>query len=82
MAIRGNKTEENFYVIGISYEKADAITRGKFTFFPEQVETFTQDSKTNGLENFFIVSTCNRTEFYGFAENEDQIVEQYCKSLH
>ena len=79
MTIRGNKTEEKFYVIGISYEKADAITRGKFTFFPEQVETFTEDSKTNGLDNFFVVSTCNRTEFYGFAENEDQIVEQYCK---
>lgn len=79
MTIKGNNKEENFYVIGISYEKADAETRGKYTFFPEQVGEFTKDSKTNGLDNFFIVSTCNRTEFYGFAENEDQIVEQYCK---
>ena len=78
MTIKGNKTEDKFYVIGISYEKADALIRGKFTFFPEQVEVFTKESKTNGLDNFFIVSTCNRTEFYGFAENEDQIVEQYC----
>ena len=78
MTIKGNKTEDKFYVIGISYEKADALIRGKFTFFPEQVEAFTKESKTNGLDNFFIVSTCNRTEFYGFAENEDQIVEQYC----
>lgn len=79
MTIKGNNKEENFYVIGISYEKADAETRGKYTFFPEQVGEFTKDSKSNGLDNFFIVSTCNRTEFYGFAENEDQIVEQYCK---
>ena len=79
MTIKGNKTEEKFYAIGISYEKADAVTRGKFTFFPEQVATFAEDSKSNGLENFFVVSTCNRTEFYGFAENDDQIVEQYCK---
>ena len=41
MTIRNNNKEEKFYVIGISYEKADAITRGKFTFFPEQVEAFT-----------------------------------------
>ncbi len=75
MTIKGNKTEEKFYAIGISYEKADAVTRGKFTFFPEQVATFAEDSKSNGLENFFVVSTCNRTEFYGFAENDDQIVE-------
>ncbi|WP_313376561.1 glutamyl-tRNA reductase [Chishuiella sp.] len=79
MTIKGNNKEENFYVIGISYEKADAETRGKYTFFPDQVGEFTKDSKSNGLDNFFIVSTCNRTEFYGFAENENQIVEQYCK---
>ncbi|QTV05980.1 glutamyl-tRNA reductase [Faecalibacter bovis] len=79
MTIRGNKEEQRFYVIGISYEKADAETRGKYTFFPEQVEAFTKDSQANGLENFFVVSTCNRTEFYGFADSEDQMVEQYCK---
>lgn len=79
MTIRGNKEEQKFYVIGISYEKADAVTRGKYTFFPEQVEEFTKDSQENGLDNFFVVSTCNRTEFYGFADSEDQIVEQYCK---
>ena len=79
MTIRGNKEEQKFYVIGISYEKADAVTRGKYTFFPEQVEAFTKDAQANGLENFFVVSTCNRTEFYGFADSEDQMVEQYCK---
>lgn len=79
MTIRGNKEEQKFYVIGISYEKADAIIRGKFTFFPEDVEAFTKDSQAQGLENFFVVSTCNRTEFYGFADNADQMIEQYCK---
>ena len=79
MTIRGNREEQKFYVIGISYEKADAVTRGKYTFFPEQVEAFTKDSQENGLDNFFVVSTCNRTEFYGFADDEDQMVEQYCK---
>jgi len=79
MTIRGNKEEQKFYVVGISYEKADAITRGKYTFFPEQVEAFTKESQANGLDHFFVVSTCNRTEFYGFADSEDHIVEQYCK---
>lgn len=79
MRIRGNKEEQKFYVVGISYEKADAITRGKYTFFPEQVEAFTKDAQKNGLDNFFIVSTCNRTEFYGFADSETQMIEQYCK---
>lgn len=79
MTIRGNKEEQKFYVVGISYEKADAIIRGKYTFFPEQVEAFTKESQANGLEHFFVVSTCNRTEFYGFADSEEQIVEQYCK---
>ncbi len=79
MIIRGNNNQHKFYVVGISYEKADAVVRGKYTFFPEQVNAFTAKAKEKGMETFFIVSTCNRTEFYGFAESEEQIVDHYCK---
>ena len=79
MTIRGEKKEQNFYVIGISYEKADAETRGKFTFFPESVSEFVKDASLNGLDHYFVVSTCNRTEFYGFANSADEMIEQYCR---
>lgn len=74
-----NPTKKNFYVIGISFEKADAETRGKFTFFQDAVEPFTKEAKELGIESFFVVSTCNRSEFYGFADNPQTMIELYCK---
>ncbi|MBA5628543.1 glutamyl-tRNA reductase [Moheibacter lacus] len=72
-------SDKAFFAIGVSYEKADAETRGKFTFFPESVPDFVREAKEIGIDNFFIVSTCNRSEFYGFSENPETMMELYCK---
>lgn len=74
-----DKTKKNFYVVGISFEKADAETRGKFTFFPDSVEPFVKEAKDLGVESFFVVSTCNRSEFYGFADNAQTMIDLYCR---
>lgn len=71
--------EKQFYVVGISFEKVDAETRGKFTFFPDAVESFVKEGKELGIESFFVVSTCNRSEFYGYAENPQTMIELYCR---
>ena len=70
--------KKEFYAIGVSYEKADAETRGKFAFFPESIESFSAEAKSIGVENFFVVSTCNRSEFYGFAESAESMMQLYC----
>lgn len=75
-------SEKNFYAIGVSYEKADAEIRGKFAFFPEAVTSFVEEGKTMGIENFFVVSTCNRSEFYGFSESPEAMMQLYCKHTH
>lgn len=72
------QTKKNFYVIGISFEKADAETRGKFTFFPDSVDSFVKEGKELGIESFFVVSTCNRSEFYGFADSAQTMIDLYC----
>lgn len=71
--------EKKFYAVGVSYEKADAEKRGKFAFFPESIEEFSKEGKELGIENFFVVSTCNRSEFYGFANDAEQMMDLYCK---
>src|SRR5690606_23753148 len=70
---------KNFYAIGISYEKADAEMRGKFAFFPESVEAFSEKARTLDIDNFFVVSTCNRSEFYGFADCTETMMNLYCE---
>src|SRR5690606_37000600 len=70
---------KKFYAVGVSYEKADAEMCGKFAFFPESIEEFSKEGKELGIENFFVVSTCNRSEFYGFANDAEQMMDLYCK---
>lgn len=70
----------NFAVLSISYEKADAETRGKFAFFDEHIKKFVNEIHNENLGDAFVVSTCNRTEIYTTSANYLLIAEEYCKS--
>ena len=71
----------NFAVLSVSYEKADAETRGKFTFFEEHIKDFVNKIHSENLGDAFIVSTCNRTEIYTTTPNYLHIAEEFCKSV-
>lgn len=68
----------NFYVLGVSYEKADVETRGKYAFFEHWEKDFVEKAKKEGIEHFFILSTCNRTEAYFFAQDYKEMGTLYC----
>ncbi|WP_234109542.1 glutamyl-tRNA reductase [Chryseobacterium sp. R2A-55] len=70
----------NFAVLSISFEKADAETRGKFAFFDENVKSFVNEIHEENLGDAFVVSTCNRTEIYTTSQNYLLIAELYCKT--
>jgi len=69
----------HFFAIGISYEKADAKTRGLFSLGHDQKVKLIDESKKIGLEGVMVLSTCNRTEIYGFANQVDTFIELLCK---
>lgn len=71
----------NFAVLSISYEKADAEIRGKFSFFDEQIKGFVKSLNEKKLGDAFIVSTCNRTEIYTTTPNYLFVAEEYCKTV-
>ena len=68
-----------FYVIGINYKKTDAAIRGQFAINSQQYAALVSKAKTVGLHELFILSTCNRTEMYGFANNSAQLIELLCE---
>jgi glutamyl-tRNA reductase len=68
----------NFYVAGINYKKADSETRGRFAIGDEQYESILQRAGNTGIGALFILSTCNRTEIYGIAQNSDELVDLLC----
>ena len=72
----------NFAVLSISFEKADAETRGKFSFFEENIKHFVQEIHDQNLGDAFVVSTCNRTEIYTTTQNYLLIAELYCKTIN
>lgn len=72
------KNISNFYVAGINYKKSDAAVRGKFAIANEQYASILQAASLQGLNEVFIISTCNRTEIYGFAYCSHQLIELLC----
>lgn len=72
------KDISDFYVAGINYKKSDASVRGQFAIGDEQYSRILEKATQQGLNEIFVLSTCNRTEIYGFAYCSHQLVELLC----
>ena len=70
--------QTHFYNIGVSYKKADAKTRGKFSLSKENQIALLELAKAKSFEGVFVLSTCNRTEITGFAEHPYQLIQLLC----
>ena len=78
MQIANTTDITQFFVAGINYKKSDAAIRGEFAISNEQCAEILANAKEQGLRELFILSTCNRTEIYGFANNAGQLIQLLC----
>ena len=69
-----------FYSVGLSYKKADAEIRGKFSLDTQAKKRLLEQAKSEGIESLIVTSTCNRTEIYGFAEHPFQLIKLICEN--
>ena len=69
-----------FYSVGVSYKKADAEMRGKFSLDAVAKTKLLKQAKSEGIESLIVTSTCNRTEVYGFAEHPFQLIKLICEN--
>lgn len=67
-----------FYAIGLSYKKADAEMRGKFSLDNAGKTRVLEQAKEEGIDSLIVTSTCNRTEIYGFAQHPYQLIKLLC----
>jgi|TARA_B110000114_G_C15097913_1_gene402903 glutamyl-tRNA reductase len=67
-----------FYVIGLSYKKADAKMRGEFSLDQNAKTNLMLQAKESGIESLVATSTCNRTEIYGFARHPFELIKLLC----
>src|SRR5574343_2050778 len=69
-----------FYAVGLSYKKADAEMRGKFSLDEKSKINLLHQAKKEGLESLVFTSTFNRTEIYCFAQHPFQLIKLLCEN--
>ena len=69
-----------FYALGLSYKKADAEIRGRFSLDAKAKSTLLIQAEAEGIEALLVTSTCNRTEIYGFAQHPYQLIKLLCEN--
>lgn len=74
--------EQQFYAIGLSYKKADATTRGHFAISETAQAAILNGARDEGVTALTVISTCNRTELYGFAPDAITLVKILCEHTH
>lgn len=68
----------SFFIAGINYKKTDATIRGEFAINQQQYDCVIQVAPFFGIRELFILSTCNRTEIYGFAPSVEALIDLLC----
>lgn len=59
---------EHFVVIGTNFTKADTTTRSRFAITATMADEIYNNAIRSGFKDFVVLSTCNRSEFYGCCE--------------
>ena len=72
-------SQGEFYAIGLNYKKADAEIRGHFSISENAQKEILKAAKSVGIASLTIISTCNRTEMYGFAPNANYLITLLCE---
>lgn len=72
-------SKRNFFGVGISYKKADALVRGKFSLSAEVQKELLLEAKDKGIP-LIVISTCNRTELIGVASSEEDLIDLLCSN--
>lgn len=72
------KSLANFYLAGISYEKTNTTIRSLFAFDQAAYESLAKQINKDSIPECYILSTCNRTEIYGFASSSEELIHCLC----
>lgn len=70
---------EHFYLIGIDHSRASVEVRERFSLNEAKAEAIIAAYKAEGGDAMMILSTCNRTEIYAFAECPRRIIRHFCE---
>ncbi|MCU0394351.1 MAG: glutamyl-tRNA reductase [Chitinophagaceae bacterium] len=73
MKLNADHIRERFCVAGISYRQAGTDVRGLFAVDADQHRQVLEEARAKGFKSVFVISTCNRTEIYGYANHPHEL---------
>lgn len=68
----------NFWMVGINYRKSDVSIRGDYALNNDQYNNVLELAPLYGVNELFVLSTCNRTEIYGLVEHPQDLIQLLC----
>jgi glutamyl-tRNA reductase len=68
----------DFWIIGINYRKSDTALRGQYAVSDVQYAQILDAAASFGVPELFVLSTCNRTEVYGFSKDASSLISLLC----
>ncbi len=74
-----NHAPKKFFALGISYQTADARTRGNFSLDKTQIDELLLEAKQQGVKDLLVLNTCNRTELYGWHHSAQGLKKLLCR---
>ncbi len=69
----------HFYLIGIDHEKAPVEIREGFSLTEEKALALAAAYRAEGGDGLLVLSTCNRSEIYAFAECPRDLMHLFCR---
>jgi glutamyl-tRNA reductase len=74
-----SETKPKFISLGISHWKTPIDIRGDFSFSQDTVDAILADAKKIGIQSLFVVTTCNRAQFFAHHNNSYSLKELFAK---
>lgn len=79
MLLENIKTINDFWVIGLNHRNTDVATRSRFAINNEAYKSILEYAPHYGVSELFVLSTCNRTEIYGFTKDPELLMSLICR---
>jgi glutamyl-tRNA reductase len=75
MSAEGSVNTDFLVVAGVNFHKTALETRSRFAFTTDQIKSCYLNTHCDCLRDFFILSTCNRTEIYSTSGRPEALIQ-------
>jgi glutamyl-tRNA reductase len=77
-----NGSQKQLMVAGVNYRKTALEVRNKFALTTENIRHIYEQRELGSPDDFFILSTCNRTEIYGICDDPQLLTDFLWQHSH